>query len=233
MAQEEYMGLEALLIPAILFFILGAIAQLVKSDLKFPEGMSKGISLYLLMAIGLKGGAELAKADLGIAALAIFWAIVLGFLMPAIGYAILRFRDRIDPFNAAAISAHYGSVSAGTFLTAVAFLEVSKIDHESYPIIMMVMMESPAIIIGLVLAALARKRINAQKAGNSSVNDAPDMKLGPVVREAFTNGSVLLLLGSLIIGAIVPPETMQTLYPFTKEIFMGNGDGCRITFRSV
>jgi hypothetical protein len=220
------MGLDSLLIPAVLFFLLGVIAQLVNSDLKFPEGMSKGMSLYLLMAIGLKGGAELANSDLFVAMNAIFWAIVLGFVIPIIGYALLRFRNKIDPMNAAAITAHYGSVSAGTFLTAIAFLEASGVTHESYPIIMMVMMESPAIIIGLVLAAMARKRLAADKIGADGTaamgqTEAPKTDWGPLLKDAFTNGSVLLLLGALIIGAIVPPEAMKTLYPFTKEIFMG------------
>lgn len=213
------MGLDALLIPAVLFFILGVIAKLVDSDLKFPDGMSKGISIYLLMAIGLKGGAELAKADLGIAMASIFWAIVLGFVLPMIAYGILRFRNNIDPMNSAAISAHYGSVSAGTFLTAIAFLEASKIEFESYPIIMMVMMESPAIIIGLVIAAMARTKLQAQ--GDADTVDAPKTEWGPLLKEAFTNGSVVVLLGALVIGAIVPPENMEALYPFTKEIFMG------------
>lgn len=213
------MGIDALLIPAILFFILGVIAKLVDSDLKFPDGMSKAISIYLLMAIGLKGGAELAKADLGIAVQSIILAVILGFLLPIIGYAILRFRDRIDAMNSAAIAAHYGSVSAGTFLTAIAFLEASKIEFESYPIIMMVVMESPAIIIGLVLAAMARNKLQAK--GQDASQSAPKTEWGSLLKEAFTNGSVLVLLGALVIGAIVPPENMESLYPFTKDIFMG------------
>ncbi len=218
-------GLDSLLIPAVLFFALGVIAQLIKSDLKFPEGMSKGISLYLLMAIGLKGGAELAEADLLVAFNAIFWAIVMGFLVPIIGYALLRFRDRIDPLNAAAITAHYGSVSAGTFLTAVAFLEASNISHESYPIIMMVMMESPAIIVGLVLAALARKKLASQPipAGGTLAmgSSAPQIEWSPLLKEAFTNGSVILLLGAMVVGAVASPEAMEKVVPFSKDIFMG------------
>lgn len=216
------LGLDSLLIPAVLFFALGVIAQLIKSDLKFPEGMAKGISFYLLMAIGLKGGAELAHADLGVAFQAIFWAIVMGFLIPIIGYALLRFRDRIDAFNAAAITAHYGSVSAATFLTAVAFLEASQIAHESYPIIMMVIMESPAIIVGLILAAMARKKFsNVSADGSTSAASAPQMEWSPLLKEAFTNGSVILLLGSMIVGAIASPEAMEKVYPFSHEIFMG------------
>jgi len=211
------MGLDAILIPAILFFALGVFAKVIKSDLKFPEGLSKGLSLYLLIAIGLKGGAELANAELGLAIKSIMWAIVLGFLTPIIGYMILRFRDKIDRMNAAAITAHYGSVSAGTFLTAIAFLDVSGIEYETYPIIMMVIMETPAIIIGLLLAALARKKLQQLDEGAEQIK-TPWKSL---LHEAITNGSVVLLLGSMFIGAVASPEAMAKVYPFSHEIFMG------------
>lgn len=217
-------GIDNLLIPAVLFFALGVFAHLIKSDLKFPEGMAKGISLYLLMAIGLKGGAELAKADFVLAFQSIFWAFIMGLVIPIIGYGILRFRDRVDRFNAAAITAHYGSVSAATFLTAIAFLQASNIEYESYPIIMMVIMESPAIIIGLVLAMLARKHL----AANGGINpadgtpiDQSDFAMGAVLKEAFTNGSVVLLMGAMVVGALATPEAMEKVYPFSHEIFMG------------
>lgn len=212
------MSVDSLLIPAVLFFILGVFAKLVKSDLKFPDGMSKGLSLYLLMAIGLKGGAELAKADLMIAFTAIFWAMVMGFMIPIIGYAILRFRDRIDSMNAAAITAHYGSVSAGTFLTAIAFLEATKVSFESYPIIMMVIMETPAIIVGLLLAAMARKKLQKVKGEDTSNSD---IEWKPLLHEALTNGSVILLIGAMVVGALASPEAMAKVYPFSHEIFMG------------
>ncbi|VAW47243.1 putative sodium-dependent bicarbonate transporter [hydrothermal vent metagenome] len=213
-------GFDSLLIPAVLFFALGVFARLIKSDLKFPEGMGKGISLYLLMAIGLKGGAELAKADFGIAFQSIFWAFIMGLVIPMIGYALLRFRDRIDPFNAAAITAHYGSVSAATFLTAIAFLETSGIAHESYPIIMMVIMESPAIIIGLVLAMLARKKLAKSKPAVEG-QEVESLNTGALLKEAFTNGSVVLLMGAMVVGAVASPEAMAKVYPFSSEIFMG------------
>ncbi|WP_296829617.1 sodium-dependent bicarbonate transport family permease [Thiomicrospira sp.] len=202
-----------------MFFALGVFAKVIKSDLKFPEGLSKGLSLYLLIAIGLKGGAELANAELGLAIKSIFWAAVLGFLLPIIGYMLLRFRDRIDRMNAAAITAHYGSVSAGTFLTAVAFLEASGISHETYPIIMMVVMETPAIIIGLLLAAMARRQI--QLAENTGDAESPSVPWKSLLHEALTNGSVVLLLGAMVIGAVASPEAMQKVYPFSHEIFMG------------
>ncbi len=210
------MGLDSLLIPAVLFFALGVFARLVKSDLKFPEGMSKGISLYLLMAIGLKGGAALAQADLTVAVQSIFWALVLGFTMPLIGYSLLRFRNRIDRMNAAAISAHYGSVSAATFLTAVAFLEALNVSHETYPIIMMVVMETPAIVIGLLLAALARKEMEKNGDGSASVTEWK-----PLMHEALTNGYVILLLGAMVVGAVAPEAAMEKVFPFSHEIFMG------------
>lgn len=209
------MGLDAILIPAILFFALGVFAKVIKSDLKFPDGLGKGLSIYLLIAIGLKGGAELANAEIGLAFKSIFWAMVLGFLTPMIGYMILRFRDRIDQFNAAAITAHYGSVSAGTFLTAIAFLDVSGIEYETYPIIMMVVMEAPAIIIGLLLAAMARSKLQA--VGTEAV--ATPWK--SLIHEATTNGSVVLLLGAMVIGAVSSPEAMEKVYPFSHGIFMG------------
>ena len=210
------MGIDSLLIPAVMFFALGVIAKLINSDLKFPEGMSKGIGLYLLMAIGLKGGIALSKADFQLAVESIIWATILGFLLPIIGYGLLRFRNKINQFDAAAIAAHYGSVSAATFLTAVAFLEVSGVSYESYPIVMMVIMESPAIIVGLMMAAFVRKRI-AAKAGTAQVKT----EWGPLIHEAFTNGSVVVLLGALFIGATASPESLAKVTPFTQDIFMG------------
>ncbi|MEA3405418.1 MAG: sodium-dependent bicarbonate transport family permease [Pseudomonadota bacterium] len=211
------MGLDSLLIPAVLFFALGVFAKLINSDLKFPEGMTKGIGIYLLLAIGLKGGIALSGADFGLAISSIIWGIILGFGLPLIGYFILRFRNKISKFDAAAIAAHYGSVSAATFLTAVAFLEVSGVTYESYPIIMMVIMESPAIIFGLVIAAMVRKQMAAGDANAAEVKT----EWGPLLKEAFTNGSVVVLIGAMIIGTIASPEALEKVMPFTQEIFMG------------
>ncbi len=210
------MELDSLLIPAVLFFALGAFAKFINSDLKFPEGMTKGIGLYLLMAIGLEGGLALSDVDFGLAVSSIIWGVILGLLLPLIGYALLRIRNKINSFDAAAIAAHYGSVSAATFLTAVAFLDVSGVEYESYPIIMMVIMEAPAIIVGLVLAALARKKLAA-----ASGEVAPKTEWSPLFKEAFTNGSVIVLLGALVIGAVATPDAMAKVTPFTNDIFMG------------
>jgi len=127
--------------------------------------------------------------------------------------------------NAAAIAAHYGSVSAGTFLTAVAYLDSLQIEYDSYPVIMLAVMESPAIVVGLLLAAWSRRRLAQQpgapqaEAGNGDEHDRN--KLTPILRDAFTNGSVVLLLGSMVIGAVAAPQSMAKIKPFIEDIFMG------------
>ena len=217
-----------LLIPAVLFFALGFFARVIKSDLRFPQDLSKILSIYLLMAIGLHGGYELAKADLGVAFVAILWALILGFTLPVLGYVLLIATGKVDRMNAAAIAAHYGSVSAGTFLTAIAYLDNLNISYESYPVIMLAVMESPAIIVGLLLASWSRQRLalqqNSSVGGSLSVNlpseDSPS-SLKSLLHEAFTNGSVVLLIGSMCVGAVSAPGSMEKLYPFIDDIFMG------------
>jgi hypothetical protein len=217
-------ALSNLLIPAVLFFALGVFARVVKSDLRLPPDMAKMLSIYLLVAIGLHGGYELSKADLGIAINSVIWAIILGFTLPVIGYALLLLTRKVDCMNAAAIAAHYGSVSAGTFLTAIAYLDNLGIDYESYPLIMLAIMESPAIIVGLLLASYSRQK-QARMAGDtqaaSAQNDENKKQFSKLLHEALTNGSVILLIGSMFIGAVANPEGMKKLYPFINDIFMG------------
>ena len=210
-------SLTNLLIPAVLFFALGFLARVIRSDLRFPPDLAKILSIYLLVSIGLHGGFELGKAELGTAAASVAWALALGFGLPLIAFALLRLSRGVDRLNASAIAAHYGSVSAGTFLTAVAFLENQGIEYERYPLIMLAVMESPAIIVGLLLATWSRGR----EAGAASGERAEGGHLGAMIREAFTNGSVLLLLGSMLIGALASPKSIESLHPFTTEIFMG------------
>lgn len=222
-------SLSNLLIPAVLFFALGALARLIKSDLRFPPDLAKILSIYLLMAIGLHGGYELSRADMATALNAIFWALLLGFAMPVVGYLVLTLTRKVNPMDAAAISAHYGSVSAGTFLTAIAFLDNKGATYESYPLIMLAVMESPAIIVGLLLAAMARRRLAAGNAVAVQGNGAILIEEGGdnngnfthLLRDAFTNGSVVVLIGSMVIGAISQPEGISKLKPFIDEIFMG------------
>ncbi|MCO6413899.1 MAG: sodium-dependent bicarbonate transport family permease [Thiogranum sp.] len=214
-----------LLIPAVLFFALGFLARLVKSDLRMPPDLAKMLSIYLLVAIGLHGGFALGKAELAMAFSAVLWAIVLGFALPLVGYALLLATRRVDPLNAAAIAAHYGSVSAGTFITAIAYLDNAGVEYESYPLIMLAVMESPAIIVGLLLASWSRQKLLATApvagAAGAVMNNGGDRQLARLLHDAFTNGSVMLLIGSMVIGAVSRPSAMEKLFPFVDEIFMG------------
>jgi hypothetical protein len=217
-------ALSNLLIPAVMFFALGFLARAVKSDLRLPPDMAKMLSIYLLVAIGLHGGYELGKAELNTAINSIIWAIILGFGLPLIGYALLLATGKVDKMNAAAIAAHYGSVSAGTFLTAIAYLDNLNITYESYPLIMLAVMESPAIIVGLLLASYSRQQIASAVPGadgTMTMDSESNHQLKKLLHEAFTNGSVVLLIGSMIIGAVAAPVGMKKLYPFVNDIFMG------------
>lgn len=201
-----------MLIPPTLFFALGFIAYLIRSDLKFPGDVGKAASIYLLVGIGLHGGMEMAKADFGSATTAIVAAIVLGITLPVLAFGILRLMGRIDRLNAAAIAAHYGSVSAGTFLTAIAFLDTQQVSYETYPLIMLAIMESPAIVIGLLLA-----RWGTQADGNADTGHG----IRNLLREAFTNGSVVLLFGSILIGILATPASLTKILPLFDTLFMG------------
>jgi hypothetical protein len=215
-----------LLIPAVLFFALGLFARLIKTDLRLPQDLAKMLSIYLLMAIGLHGGFALGKAELSEAFNAVLWAIIMGFTLPLIGYFLLLLTRRVDQMNAAAIAAHYGSVSAGTFLTTIAYLDNLGISYESYPVIMLAVMESPAIIVGLLLASWSRQRMvlanNTGGAGVAALSRGNgENHFSKLLHEAFTNGSVILLIGSMFIGAISSSSSMDKLSPFIEEIFMG------------
>ena len=208
------MSISSLLVPAILFFALGMFACIIKSDLKFPPDMHKMIVIYLLIGIGLHGGKALATSNMGDALPAVWAALAFGIGLPIIAYIILRAIGKIDPLNAAAISAHYGSVSAGTYMTAVAFLGGIGVTYEAYPVIMLAIMESPAIMIGLVLAGYSRKVM-----GGATKADKGMYK--HLILEAFTNGSILLLFGSMAIGAAVSDTSYKKIEPFFETIFMG------------
>lgn len=203
-----------LLTPSIMFFGLGFIAQLIRSDLKLPAELTKSMTIYLLLSVGIHGGIELSHTTFSDAVPSVMVAIMLGISLSLIGYLIITKIGKIDPFNAAAIATHYGSVSAGTFLTAIAFLEAMHIDFEKYPIIMLAIMESPAIFIGLLLAAYLRRNqtINAELK-NSSKSE--------LIREAFTNGSIVLLVGGLLIGDMATEKSVKGILPFFDHLFMG------------
>ncbi|SFF17111.1 sodium-dependent bicarbonate transport family permease [Flavobacterium xueshanense] len=194
--------------PALLFFVLGIIAVYVKSDLEIPENTSKFISLYLLFSIGFKGGQELAHSHF---TLDILWSIVFGVLIavliPFYTFFILKKRYSIE--NSGAIAAAYGSVSAVTFVTAISFLEIQNYNFSGHMVAVMALMEAPAIIIGVILIRLFSKE-KVQKT-----------KMTTIVKHSFTNGSVLLILGSLVIGFLASEQQALGIKPFTTDIFKG------------
>lgn len=202
---------QMLLDPAILFFFLGCFIALVKSNLEIPPAIARFFSLYLLMAMGFKGGVALSTSSLS-------WMMI-GTLLAAMGSAVIipfiayaYLRKRYSTFDAAAIAAAYGSVSAVTFITATQFLERQGVPFSGHMMVAMVLMETPAIIMAIFLAHLARRN-----SSNSEKFATPR----EVLREALTDGNQLLLLGSLLIGFVVGVEGKKIMDPFTGEIFKG------------
>ncbi len=212
--MDSSLILQNLLSPPVLFFFLGVIAVLVGSDLEIPSPLPKLFSLYLLLAIGFKGGLELQHSGLGGQVLpTIAAAVGMSLLVPV--YSFLLLKLRFDGFNAAAIAATYGSISAVTFITAEGFLETQKLPFDGFMVAALALMESPAIIVGLLLVKLASPQRRP---------DAKEMRWQELLREAFLNSSVLLLVGSLVIGLLVAaysPASVAKMLPFSEQLFYG------------
>ncbi len=199
--------------PAILFFAFGAIAGLVRSNLEIPPQVSRFLSLYLLMALGLKGGFALAKSGLNTQVmLSLGCAILLAIIVPLIGYSLLR--RKLNRFDAIALAATYGSVSAVTFITATQHLENTGTTFGGHMAAAMALMESPAIIIAVVLANLhRRKSVNTQQSNS--------LPLSKILHESFTDGAQLLLLGSMAIGILSGETGKVAMQPFSGDLFKG------------
>lgn len=210
----------ALLDPAVLFFVFGLFAGLVRSNLEIPPAISRFLALYLLMALGLKGGLSLAETGLTAeVGLSLGLAVLIASLVPLVGVAVLRCLT--TPFNAIALAATYGSVSAVTFITANQFLDRHGVPHGGHMAAAMALMESPAIILAVVMANLARKGVF----GPTSARDAqsvphPGGLLG-VLHESFTDGAQLLLLASMAIGTLMGAEGEAAMKPFSADLFKG------------
>jgi len=195
--------------PALLFFVLGIIAVYVKSDLEIPPNSSKFISLYLLFSIGFKGGQELSHetftSEIG-------WSMLFGMSISAIIplYTFFILKRKLSIYDAGAIAAAYGSVSAVTFVTAVSYLESQQMSLHGHMVAIMALMESPAIIIGLVLISLFNKE-----------DETTSIKIPSVIKHSLTNGSVLLILGSLVIGFMANAKQAEGIKPFTNDLFKG------------
>lgn len=200
--------------PAILFFIFGVFAGSVKSNLEIPPQISRFLSLYLLMALGLKGGFALHKSGFtSEIAFSLGLAIFLAVIIPIIGYLILR--RSLNAFDAAAIAATYGSVSAVTFITATQYLDQFDISYGGHMAAAMALMESPAIILAIVLANKAR----ASQAPTSTAHQATS--ISKILHESFTDGAQLLLLGSMLVGLVSGDAGQKLMAPFSIDLFKG------------
>lgn len=204
--------LENLRNPALLFFILGLIAVRVKSTLTIPETSAKFISLYLLFSIGFKGGQELSHSTFSQEmALTILFGLASAVFIPMLLFPLLK--RKFDLATSAATAAAYGSVSAVTFVTAVAFLEMKGIAYGGHMVALMAMMEAPAIIVGLTLFKFAHKSDELSSVNPQSISE--------LFVHSLTNGSVFLLLGSTVIGWFTSETHAQGIAPFTTDIFKG------------
>lgn len=195
-----------LLDPAILFFVFGIIAGLIKSNLEVPKSIAKFLSLYLLMALGLKGGFALAKSGFTHEITAVIGiGLFLALVIPAVGYLLLR--RLLNGYDAAAVAATYGSVSAVTFVTATQYLSGAGVEYGGFMAAVMALMESPAIIMAVALAAYTR-------ASNT-------VSIKNVLHESFTDGAHILLLAALAIGMITGDAGQAVMKPFTGDLFKG------------
>ena len=213
-------ALNNLLDPAILFFVFGITAGLLRSNLEIPPQIARFLSLYLLMSVGLKGGFSLAHAGFGpqvVASLA--GAMALSLLVPAVGYVLLR--RLLSRFDAAAVAATYGSVSATTFITATQYLQANHIDFGGHMAVALVLMESPAILMAMALASWARRQHARGTAAGAPAHGSQALSIGHVLREAFTDGANLLLLGSLVIGFVTGDQGKAMMEPFSGALFKG------------
>lgn len=194
--------------PTLLFFVLGILATVVKSDLEIPPSTSKFISLYLLFSIGFKGGQELAHSGFTTEIVySLLFGLAIAVIIPVYTFFILKRKLSIS--DAAAVAAAYGSVSAVTFVAAASFLEAQQIQYGGHMVAVMALMESPAIIAGVILMM------------KFDTESRDQVSLKSVVQHAFTNGSVLMILGSLFIGFIADTKQAEGIKPFTTDIFKG------------
>ena len=199
-----------LLSPVVLAFFLGAIAVWVKSDLQFPKEVYAALSIYLLLAIGFKGGQRLAETPLAMIAVPMMVTVALGVLTPAIAYAASRWAGRLSVVDSAALAAHYGSVSAVTFAASLSFLDTKQVPYEGFMPALVAVLEVPAIVIAVVIARVAGR----------AEGDAPT-SWGTVLHEVLSGRSIVLLVGGLLIGYVSDPRAIERVSPFFVDLFHG------------
>jgi hypothetical protein len=217
--------IQNLLSPAVLFFALGILAAMVKSDLKFPSAVSEALSIYLLIAIGIKGGIELSHYSLSSIINPVLGTLLLGALIPIIALFILRFM-KMDIKNAIGLAATYGSVSIVTYGAAISFLGEYATEYEGFMNVLVVLMESPAIFVSLLILKMIEKNQGHSlmfsqntgfTAGNSSIISGLIDK--EVIKESLFGKSVLLLLGSLVVGRIVGEGAVPAVKPLFMDLY--------------
>ena len=206
------LALSTILSPIVLFFVLGLGAALLRSQMSVPEAFAKGLAIYLMMAIGLKGGVEMSKASLGPDIFILAGAaLLLSFLLPFLAYYTLRLSSKMARINAAATAGHYGSISIVTFVAATQALQLAGILSSGYMVAIAALMEVPAIISALLLARRGLKK-NGEVAGSEK---------GELFREVMLNASVVVLVGSLLIGWMTGETGMEKISPFFVTPFQG------------
>jgi uncharacterized protein len=209
----EFIGLTAdtLRSPAVLFFLLGLIASICKSDLRFPETLTQTLGLYLVLAIGFKGGVELTRHDIEADAfLLISTGVLFSFLAPLLVYWLTPlFIKTANPIDRMTIAAHYGSVSLVTFIAATSFLESQNIPYEGYFVILLTLMETPAILTALIMYARSDKTLK------------PRQPLAYHLRHVFFAGSSFLLIGSFVAGFLSGGKGAVLMYGFLNVPFQG------------
>ena len=205
-------AVSTLLSPIVLFFVLGMAASLLRSQMSVPEAVAKGLAIYLMMAIGLKGGVEMSKNPLTLEIGLVFLAgIALSFVIPMIAFALLRATSGLDRVDAAAAAAHYGSISIVTFVAATEALRLSGLESSGHLVAVAAMMETPAIITALMLA----------RNNGGGARPVAGSEPGELVREVLLNASVVVLVGALIIGWIAGEEGTRSISPFFVMPFQG------------
>ncbi len=206
------LAMATLLSPIVLFFLLGLGAALLRSQMSVPEAFAKGLAIYLMMAIGLKGGAEMAKSPLTLEiGLAFAAAAFLSFALPLLAFALLRVTSKMGRIDAAATAAHYGSISIVTFVAATQAVQLSGLESGGYLVAVAAVMETPAIITALLLA----------QRGRGAGQPVAGSERGELMREVLLNASVVVLIGALIIGWVTGEEGMELVAPFFVEPFQG------------
>lgn len=200
-----------LLSPMILFFVIGIVAVLVNSDLQVPEAFYQGYTMIILFTIGIKGGTELRHIPLYTTIIPILTAILLSLIMLLVSYLMLRKLFRYSTVDSLATAAHYGSVSAVTFVAGLTFIEKVGVGYESYISAILVVMEGPAIIVAIVIYNMMNKQ---RKQGSST-------GIGAVVKEAFFGKSIFLLIGGIFIGMVAHEEGLLKIKPLFGDLFYG------------